>query len=232
MPLYRLQKCVIWFVDGSSLEGNLLVKLKTAEAVSFPIDHIVQWDWSGVDISKESQGADRKTDSIQYKLISTLKSSGKYCLIFDDDGSGEIADVLAVQEDTTTNKLLFELYHCKYSGAAQAGARVGDLYEVCGQAEKSIQWANDARDMLERLIKRENDRISKGKATRFEIGDSKLVYTLKNKLKVYSTGFSVYIVQPGVDGAQITQAMHQVLCSAEAYLKDTYAIPLTLICSK
>lgn len=221
----------IWFVDGSSLEGNLLVKLKTAEAVSFPIDHIVQWDWSGVDISKESQGADRKTDSIQYKLISALKSSGKYCLIFDDDGSGEIADVLAVQEDTTTNRLLFELYHCKYSGAAQAGARVGDLYEVCGQAEKSIQWANDARDMLERLIKRENDRISKGKATRFEIGDSKLVYTLKNKLKVYSTGFSVYIVQPGVDGAQITQAMHQVLCSAEAYLKDTYAIPLTLICS-
>lgn len=221
----------IWFVDGSSLEGNLLVKLKTARSVSFPIDHIVQWDWSGVDINKESQGAARKTDSIQYKLISTLKSSGKYCLIFDDDGSGEVADVLAVQEDTTKNKLLFELYHCKYSGAAQAGARVGDLYEVCGQAEKSIQWANDARDMLERLIKRENDRISKGKATRFEIGDSKLVFTLKNKLKVYSTGFSVYIVQPGVDGAQITPAMHQVLCSAEAYLKDTYAIPMTLICS-
>lgn len=221
----------IWFVDGSSLEGNLLVKLKTARPASFPIDHIIQWDWSGVDINKESQGADRKTDSIQYKLISTLKASGKYCLIFDDDGSGEVADVVAMKEDSTNNRLLFELYHCKYSGASQAGARVGDLYEVCGQAEKSIQWANNARDMLERLIKRENDRISKGNATRFEIGDSKLVFTLKNKLKVYSTNFSVYIVQPGVDGAQITPAMHQVLCSAEAYLKDTYAIPLTLICS-
>jgi superfamily II DNA or RNA helicase len=221
----------IWFVDGSSLEGNLLVKLKTARPVIFPTACIIPWDWSGVDISKESQGTGRSADSIQYKLISELKASGKYCLIFDDDGSGEVADVIAVQEDATNNKLLFELYHCKYSGAPQAGARVGDLYEVCGQAEKCIKWASDAKFMVERLMKRESDRISIGKPTRYEVGNNKLMFTLKNKLKVYSSTFSVYIVQPGVDSAQITPAMHQVLCSAEAYLKDTYAIPLTLICS-
>jgi hypothetical protein len=152
-------------------------------------------------------------------------------LIFDDDGSGEVADVIAVQEDATNNKLLFELYHCKYSGAPQAGARVGDLYEVCGQAEKCIKWASDAKFMLERLMKRESDRIGSGRPTRYEVGNNKLMFTLKNKLKVYSSAFSVYIVQPGVDSVQITPAMHQVLCSAEAYLKDTYAIPLTLICS-
>lgn len=221
----------IWFVDGSSLEGNLLVKLKTARPVIFPTACIIPWDWSGVDISKESQGTGRSADSIQYKLISELKASGKYCLIFDDDGSGEVADVIAVQEDATNNKLLFELYHCKYSGAAQAGARVGDLYEVCGQAEKCIKWASDAKFMVERLMKRESDRTSIGKPTRYDVGNNKLMFTLKNKLKVYSSTFSVYIVQPGVDSAQITPAMHQVLCSAEAYLKDTYAIPLTLICS-
>lgn len=221
----------IWFVDGSSLEGNLLVKLKTARPVLFPTACIIPWDWSGVDIRKESQGTGRATDSIQYKLISELKASGKYCLIFDDDGSGEVADVIAVQEDATYNKFLFELYHCKYSGTPQAGARVGDLYEVCGQAEKCIKWASDAKSMLERLMKRESDRTSNGKPTRYEVGNNKLMFTLKNKLKVYSSAFSVYIVQPGVGSTQITPAMHQVLCSAEAYLKDTYAIPLTLICS-
>lgn len=221
----------IWFVDGSSLEGNLLVKLKTARPVIFPTACIIPWDWSGVDISKESQGTSRAPDSIQYKLISELKASGKYCLIFDDDGSGEVADVIAVQEDATNNKLLFKLYHCKYSSAPQAGARVGDLYEVCGQAEKCIKWASDAKSMLERLMKRESDRTGSGKPTRYEVGNNKLMFTLKNKLKVYSSAFSVYIVQPGVDSVQITPAMHQVLCSAETYLKDTYAIPLTLICS-
>lgn len=221
----------IWFVDGSSLEGNLLVKLKTARPVTFPTDSIIPWDWSGIDISKESQGTDKATESIQYKLISELKASGKYCLIFDDDGSGEVADVIAVQEDVANNKLLFELYHCKYSSAPKAGARVGDLYEVCGQTEKCIKWASDSKSMLERLMRRESDRASNGKPSRYEVGDNKLMFILKNKLKVYSSEFRVYIVQPGVDSTQITTSMHQVLCSAEAYLKDTYAIPLTLICS-
>ena len=80
-------------------------------------------------------------------------------------------------------------------------------------------------------MKRESDRTSSGKPTRYEVGDNKLMFTLRNKLKAFSSAFSVFIVQPGVDNTQITPAMHQVLCSAEAYLKDTYAIPLTLICS-
>lgn len=42
----------IWFVDGSSLEGNLLVKLKTARPVTFPTTGIIPWDWFGVDIKK------------------------------------------------------------------------------------------------------------------------------------------------------------------------------------
>lgn len=221
----------IWFVDGSSLEGNLLVKLKTTHSTTFSADCIISWNWTGVDISKESQGTSRLTDSIQYKLISELKASNNYSLIFDDDGAGEVADVVAIKEDVSNNKLLFELYHCKYSGAPQAGARVSDLYEVCGQAEKCVKWASDPTFMLERLMKRESYRTCNGRATRYEIGNNKLMLTFKNKLKFYSSEYKVYIVQPGVSSSQITPAMHQVLCSAEAYLMDTYAIPLTLICS-
>jgi hypothetical protein len=73
--------------------------------------------------------------------------------------------------------------------------------------------------------------MSKGKPSRYEVGDNKLLFTLKRKLKIYSAEYAVYIVQPGVDSKAITQPMHQVLCSAGAYLMDTYGIPLALICS-
>ncbi len=221
----------IWFVDGSSLEGNYLVKLKAARPITFSTDNIIAWDWSGVDIRKESQGTSRETDSIQHEVISRLKASGKYSIIFDDDGCGEVADVIAIQEDAASKRLLFELYHCKYSGARQVGARVNDLYEVCGQAEKCVRWASDAECMLGRLAMREGDRVSSGKPTRYEVGNDRLMFTLRNKLRAYSSAFSTYVVQPGVDSTHITPGMHQVLCSAEAYLKDTSAITLRLICS-
>jgi superfamily II DNA or RNA helicase len=221
----------IWFVDGSSLEGNLLVKLKDVAPATFPSGNITAWDWTGIDIRKESQGVTKETNSIQYKLISELKSGNQYTLIFDDDGSGEVADVVAIKEDTQQKRLLFELYHCKFSTSDQAGTRVEDLYAVCGQAEKSNRWATDAKLLLERLRKRENDRRLKGKTSRYEVGDDKLLFTLKNKLKIYSAEYAVYIVQPGVDSGNITQPMNQVLCSASSYLMDTFGIPLNLICS-
>lgn len=228
---FRENPPTIWFVDGSSLEGNLLVKLKNSPPANFAASNIVPWNWSGTDIRKESQGTARASDSIQFKLISELKSRNQYYIIFDDDGPGEVADVIAIQVDDINTKLLFELYHCKFSGSDQPGARVDDLYAVCGQAEKCIKWASDAKALVDRLMKRESDRKSNGKPSRFEIGDNKGLFTLKNKLKLYSVEYQVFIVQPGVDSKQITSPMHQVLCSAAAYLMDTYGILLHLICS-
>jgi superfamily II DNA or RNA helicase len=228
---FRENPPTIWFVDGASLEGNLLVKLKNSPPASFPSSNITSWDWVGTDIRKESQGLCKETDSIQYKLISALKSDNRYNLIFDDDGSGEVADVIAIQVDDTNERLLFEFYHCKFSGAVQAGSRVDDLYVVCGQAEKCIKWTNDPKSLVDRLLKRERDRTGKNKPSRFEVGDNKALFTLKNKLKFYLVEYKVFIVQPGVDSGTITPPMHQVLCSASAYLMDTYGIPLNLICS-
>jgi hypothetical protein len=220
----------IRFVDQSSLEGNLLVKLKNCN-ISFPATSIITWEWDDIDITKESQGQSKETDSIQYKVISELKVQNKYCLLFDDDDSGEVADVVAVQEDEQSKELKFELYHCKFSGANQLGARAADLYVVCGQAEKCVKWVQDSKALIDRLIKRESKRTNGGGISRFETGNNQLLHTLKNKLKFYSAKYQVYIVQPGVDSSQITQSMHQVLCSASSYLMDTYGIQMFLICS-
>ncbi|MBV1818113.1 DEAD/DEAH box helicase [Clostridium cochlearium] len=48
---------IIWFADGASLEGNVLVELSNKAGAKFPEDNIITWDWNelGVNISVESQ---------------------------------------------------------------------------------------------------------------------------------------------------------------------------------
>ena len=153
-------------------------------------------------------------------------------MIFDDDGSGEVADVVAVIEDDENKEIIFELYHCKYSHEKKPGSRVNDLYEVCGQAEKSIRWTKNVTNMLNQLLKRDVLRNRKNpKSSRFEVGDKLIIKRIINKLRFYPTKFKIFIVQPGVDSTKITPEMDRILCCSEGYLSDTSDIPLTLICS-
>lgn len=132
----------IKFVDQSILEGNYLVKANSTPP-SFNRSNIIPLDWTGIDIRKESQKKTRETDSIQYRMIQDLKQTDTYEIIFDDDGAGEVADIVTIKE--VDGHIYFEFYHCKYSTEDTPGARVGDLYAVCGQAEKSIKWCSDPK---------------------------------------------------------------------------------------
>ncbi len=116
---------VIWFADGSSLEGNLLTRLRSARE-PFERSKIVTMDWTGVDIKKEAQGIAKEKDSVQFRVIKRLLAEGVHEVIFDDDGSGEVADVVAIEASKTgpQNVVHVDLYHCKYSKLA---ARVNDF---------------------------------------------------------------------------------------------------------
>lgn len=218
----------IKFVDQSALEGNLLVRIKTAPAV-FNRSNIMKWDWIGTNIRKESQGIDKERDSIQYKVIDFLKRNAEYCVIFDDDDSGEIADIVTIFDQG--NQLVFGFYHCKYSHGDNPGARVKDLYEVCGQAEKSVGWMQDPKGIIDRMIKRENIRLRAGKPSRFERGNLKKLNEVKNKMRVFPAKAEIFIIQPGVDSANISLEMDRILCGTSSYLMETYSLPLKLICS-
>ena len=130
---------MIWFANGASLEGNTYTPLKTVYP-PYPREKIVHWTWTGIDLRVESQGVEKRADSIQYRVIQELKARD-YAIVFDDDGAGEAADIVAVKiEDGARGRaIVVEFYHCKYS-KQEAGKRIKDLYEVCGQAQKSIQW--------------------------------------------------------------------------------------------
>lgn len=219
----------IRFVDQSTLETNLYVELKSENGIQLDDSNIKVWDWAGIDITKESQGYLKEKDTVQYKVISNLKGTNNYEIIFDDDNAGEIADVISIKEDG--NKIHFEFYHCKFSHGEKPGSRVGDLYEVCGQAEKSVAWKQNGKKIIDRMIKRENDRLKKGLPSRIEIGDLRKLKEIKNKLSLYDYDLKIYIVQPGVDGKKISESMNEILCGTKAYLMDTFSLEFRMICS-
>lgn len=217
--------------DGTIVvvQENLKTVIKPKSGIDLPLDSLfaINWGILGVNIKCESQGRERKTDSIQYATIHNIVDQTSD-IIFDDDGSGEIADVVSVKIDIEHRKVVFHLYHCKYSHGEHAGARVSDLYEVCGQAEKSIMWNDNVLEIVQRMIERENIRQRNYTETRFEKGDLQTLYMLKSMVKSgFDTEFEISIVQPGVSISEITNSMKQIILATDAYLKDTFGIHLT-----
>lgn len=217
--------------DGTIIvvQENLKIVIKPKSDIRLPQDSLIDINWKKfkVDIKSESQGRGRKTDSIQYATINRIVDQ-RSDIIFDDDGSGEIADIVSINIDKKNQKLTFHLYHCKYSSGKNPGARVNDLYEVCGQAEKSIMWNDNVLKMVQRMIERENTRQRKYDDTRFEKGDLQTLNTLKKMIKAgFNTELEIYIVQPGVSKSKITNPMKQIILATDSYLKDTYGLRLT-----
>lgn len=215
------------FADQSMLEGNLLVKVTAASPV-FNKEYIHVWNWNGIDIHKESQGIERDKQSIQYRVIQNLKSTDQFDVIFDDDDAGEVADVVTITDKM--DEIHIQFYHCKYAHGENPGSRVADLYEVCGQAEKSIKWCQEPSAIIDRLMKRESSRVQSG-GTRFEVGSLRKLREIKNKMRVFPTNIEIFVVQPGIDSSTLTDDMLRILSGSASYLMDTYSIHLQVICS-
>ncbi|RYD80421.1 MAG: restriction endonuclease subunit R, partial [Verrucomicrobiaceae bacterium] len=223
----------IWFADGSSLEGNAFVELK-GTTLLFPADAIVVLDWAGIDLRKEAQGPEKRTDTIQSRVIETLQS-GSYDVIIDDDGCGEAADIVAIRQSQLPSGLPLleiEFYHCKYSMADRPGARIGDLYEVCGQAQKSVSWmGTDMRrvDLFTHLLRRAS--ASAPSRNRYERGDQELLRAMRDMSYRCETRFSVFIAQPGLSKEEISDAQKLLLGVTQTYLFETYQVRFGVMAS-
>jgi len=227
----------IWFADGSALFGNRYVELRTPQPL-FQADRIEAWTWTDVDIKKESQGDEKRADSIQARVIRQLSLCPDYQVIFDDDDAGEAADVVAIRvvgglENPT--RVEIELYHCKYSSAAGAGRRIRDLYEVCGQAQKSIWWAGSLMkkaDLITHLMRRDSDRLSNDRPSRLERGTKEILLTIKEIANLLPVSLAVAIVQPGVSKAEVSEDQLQLLGVTENFLWEMYQLPFRVIASE
>jgi hypothetical protein len=225
---------VLRFADGSYLDGNEYVALRR-DAVPYDAAKIVVWDWSDTDIQRESQGPERDAGTIQARVIRDLKTTD-HEVIVDDDGPGEIADVVAVRVTTTDGRACVhvDLYHCKFSGDATPGSRIKDLYEVCGQAQKCISWMSSPErqtDMFTHLLRRDARRVAAGGPTRFELGTPDMLRTILEVSRTNPVLVRVFMVQPGVSRTSASPAQLELLSVTENHLMETYQLPLRIIAS-
>jgi superfamily II DNA or RNA helicase len=223
----------IWFVNGASLEGNEYVPLKV-EQPPYNAEKIVVWDWTGTDIRKESQGPEKAADSVQARVIRELQNDPSYAVIFDDDGRGELADVVGIRllgEGEFPDAVDVELYHCKYAKGNAAGGRIIDMYEVCGQAQKCISWmANLDRqtEMLTHLLRRESRAQERG-FSRFERGAVEDLARIREVSREREILIKIFVVQPGLSVSGASRDQLELLSVTENHLRETYQLPFTVI---
>ena len=160
-------------------------------------------------------------------MIELLKTR-QYDVIFDDDNSGEIADVIAIREED--RQITIDLFHCKYSGG-KPGKRIKDLYEVCGQAQKCIHWRLKVEDFFLHMQRRDYQRKTEygDMATRFEVGDNDILQILAVKAKTFPTKINIHVVQPGLSKSQASREQLELLSVTENHLLETFNLPFYII---
>jgi hypothetical protein len=223
---------IIHFVNGDFLVFHELFELPKGTArVSFDTKKIATWNWKGVNLKKETQGPEKDKSSIQRRVIERILAGefGKWDVVFDGDGKGEVADVVALRR--TEDKITVGLWHCKYSGGDEPGARIGDFYEVCGQAQKSVHWRESPRRMLRHLLHQEDTRTKAGSSSRIERGTRDDIQRIVYGIRQVSFEYQVFIVQPGLSKDKITPAFLDVLGATEVFLQETYSMPLRVVAS-
>lgn len=221
-PLVRL-------ADGSQLSGNILLKPREELTDTYERNQIHNLDWTGVDLTVESlwRNGERREHSIQERFIVHLEG-GLATFIIDDDDTGESADVVAIEE--TAEAVTVYLWHCKYSGGPEPGQRVKDLYEVCGQAQKSVKWTWNLNTLVKHLIARESNHL-RGRPTRFIRGSASELVTLRKGARRKFVKFRIGIVQPGLSRQNVPVDHLAVLGSTNSFIQTVTENPLLVFAS-
>jgi hypothetical protein len=217
-------------IDGSEIIGGHLLDSRRETPYSYDPADITSWNWNGIDLGMESKwkaGSMRPT-SIQARLIETLIARESQFVI-DDDDSGEAADVIEVEVGSDINGTGGP--RCKYSKGDQPGQRVGDLYEVCGQAVRSVRWSRNPSLLLRHIQTRELNTARNGRPTRFEKGSVRALVQLRKRLPRMRVRFEFVVVQPGLLGTQLGPELSSILGAASNYILEVTGKPLAVISS-
>jgi superfamily II DNA or RNA helicase len=192
----------------------------------FPVDAIETIDWSGIDLKRESQGIERDPATIQHRTIQALSAEEEWEIILDDDGNGELADVVLLRRSDDALHVL--MAHCKYSSEVKPGARIEDLYDVCGQAMK-MNRAKSIPDLLtKRLFRREQQRQAAGKSGLIA-GDIETLAAIVGEARYRNLQVTVAIVQPGMSKKKASEDMRTLLGATDRFLAETHGMILRVI---
>ncbi|UWF51824.1 DEAD/DEAH box helicase family protein [Pseudomonas sp. N3-W] len=214
--------------DGSFIFGNYRYYSPVTLNIKMPLKLISAWDWGDTQIQNESMGKDENLDTVQgftYKKI-----EDKYQIIFNDDGAGEIADLIGINENDGI--ITVDFYHCKYCGSkdgvATPGARVTDAYEVSGQTSRSVKWLHSGEALFSQMVSRFSKSIDKG-FNRILKGTIDEVDLLRYKCRDNELSVGFFIVQPAISKAKISDEQLTVLGTSYTYIKGISGSDLQVI---
>lgn len=217
--------------DSGEVTGGQLRAPRRNMVSAYKTDEIVAIDWKQTNFGTESKWKDGmlRSNTIQGHTIELTKQ-GPATIIYDDDDRNEAADIIEIFDDGT--HMTFRLYHCKFAGGNSPAGRVKDLEVVCNQAVRSVRWANDPEFLLAHMRSRESDGSRRGRLTRFERGDLKLLSSVRRTLRKRLRRFEIVIVQPGLSRVACEPELATMLGAASAFIFQVTNQPLRVWGSK
>lgn len=209
----------IQFENETVVNEQCLLLVIDRELDPYPKDALIVLNWDGINLKRESQGRDRDQTTVQARTLQRIESLDDWDIILDDDSAYETADIVALK--ATDGVLRVHLTHCKFSSEETGGARIGDLYEVCGQAMKSVVWRNKLLSMMENLRRREQNRQTDKGFSGFIKGDgAKLLSILDSVHRMKRVDFTIAISQPGLSADKVSDDQLQLLASTHSHVRD------------
>ena len=226
----------LFYQNLSKLDGKVLFEFNKEKLRTINIDRIKSHTWpANVDIKKEfytpTQLAANKISgkndlSIHDYIIELAKK--EYDVVFYDHGSLEIADVIGLKKGKA------QFWHCKKQDGDRPRCSVDDIYEVCGQAVKSVNWAN--RNLLvKQMYDRADNNNSNEKLKKGTLQDLKAILeSFDNPI----IPVEITIVQPGLktNGFDTNQqkafeSIKLLLSGGESFLQDVSSCTLSVLAS-
>jgi superfamily II DNA or RNA helicase len=184
--------------------------------------------WTGVKLNKESRGMQKDLATVQGRSLELLKTQD-WDFLIDDDGKGEIADLVAIRVEDSNLRVV--LVHCKFAHGGTVGARLADLYELCGQAQKSSAWRRHPENMVRKLLARERHRIGQGKPSGLEVGTASDLLRLLGDLPSLRVEMEIVLAQPGLSQSRASDQQLELLAATKTYVRETSSAQLRILTS-
>ena len=222
----------VFYSDGSVLYGNHMVD-HPLNTPKFNVSNLIGIDWGSTKLEQESQYSKQgnfRPESIQAVYAQRIKKD--YQILIDDDGSGEVADLIGI--NIVDNAINITLHHLKYAIGGKVSENINNLYQVCGQAIKSIRWKySQSHTIFDSILRRDERKISTSKPSSIIKGTQRDVELLKEQaLNKRELRFHVVIVQPGMSKSKCSEEMLILLGNVQQYLMEVSSIDLKIVCSK
>ncbi|RYY78816.1 MAG: DEAD/DEAH box helicase [Moraxellaceae bacterium] len=211
---------VAWTSSFEVISLNEKFGYKTKYSYTLVKNNVTELDWHGVDTNKESWKFGTVKNSVQGKIIDLLQSQeNKPNILFYDDGSNELADLVGFWVNEEQKKVCMRLYHCKYAIGTKSS--IGAVNELVQQTLSTCDKLSDAVKALKQLKIRENNTYKKTKKTRFILGQMSDLDALIKKYRTYDITIEMVLVQPSLDYSELNSRVQSVLGQLACIIKQT-----------